>query len=111
MAREHDHVKRTAESQRILQQAREKARKKARYNSEATRRDLARLFEESFKKPAYEWQIGVTEAFLLGLDVVLIAGTGAGKTMPFMMPLLLHREKYSLIISPLKVLQEDQVRH
>lgn len=47
---------------------------------------------------------------MLGLDVLVIAGTGAGKTIPFMMPLLLMREKFSLIISPLKVLQEDQVR-
>ncbi|KAJ7512821.1 P-loop containing nucleoside triphosphate hydrolase protein, partial [Mycena galericulata] len=110
MPREDDHVKRTAESQRVLQAAREKARKKNGYDWVATRRDLARLFEASFKKPAYDWQIDVSEAFLLGLDVIVIAGTGAGKTMPFMMPLLLHREKYSLIISPLKVLQEDQAK-
>ncbi|KAJ7782372.1 P-loop containing nucleoside triphosphate hydrolase protein [Mycena maculata] len=110
MPREDDHVKRAAESQRILRAAREKARKKNGYDSEATRRDLVRLFEDSFKKPAYEWQLDVSEAFLLGLDVVAIAGTGAGKTMPFMMPLLLHRDKYSLVISPLKVLQEDQAK-
>ncbi|KAJ7214060.1 hypothetical protein GGX14DRAFT_618231, partial [Mycena pura] len=65
--------------------------------------------EERFKKPPYDWQINVSEAFVLSLDVVVIAGTGAGKTMPFMMPLLLHPEKYSLVISPLKVLQQDQV--
>ncbi|KAJ7619939.1 P-loop containing nucleoside triphosphate hydrolase protein [Mycena polygramma] len=110
MAREHDHVKRTAESQRVLQEAREKARQKSGYDSEATRRDLARLFEERFKKPGYDWQIDVTEAFTLGLNVVLIAGTGAGKTIPFMMPLLLKRERYSLVISPLKILQEDQAK-
>ncbi|KAK7027844.1 bloom syndrome [Favolaschia claudopus] len=28
-----------------------------------------------------------------------------------MMPLLLHREKYSLVISPLKILQEEQAKH
>jgi bloom syndrome protein len=39
----------------------------------------------------------------------VVAGTGAGKTIPFMMPLLLHPEKFVLIISPLKILQEDQV--
>ncbi|KAJ7082066.1 P-loop containing nucleoside triphosphate hydrolase protein, partial [Mycena belliarum] len=53
-------------------------------------------------KAPYDWQLDVSEAYLLGLDAVVIAGTGAGKTMPFMMPLLLHRDKYSLIISPLK---------
>ncbi|KAJ7753109.1 hypothetical protein DFH07DRAFT_683723, partial [Mycena maculata] len=56
------------------------------------------------------WQLDVSEVFLLGLDVVAIARMGAGKTMPFMMPLLLHRDKYSLVISPLKVLQEDQAK-
>ncbi|KAJ7761543.1 P-loop containing nucleoside triphosphate hydrolase protein [Mycena maculata] len=110
MPREDDHVKRAAESQRILRAAPKKARKKNGYDSEATRHDLARLFEDSFKKPAYEWQLDVSEVFLLGLDVVAITGTGAGKTMPFMMPLLLHRDKYSLGISPLKVLQEDQAK-
>ncbi|KAJ6576799.1 hypothetical protein B0H10DRAFT_1658918, partial [Mycena sp. CBHHK59/15] len=69
--------------------AREKARRKNKYDSDQTRRDLARLFEEMFKKPPYEWQIDVSEALVLGLDAVVIAGTGAGKTIPFMMPLLL----------------------
>ncbi|KAJ6556484.1 hypothetical protein B0H10DRAFT_2338646 [Mycena sp. CBHHK59/15] len=103
-----DHVKRNEESQRLLREAREKARKKSKYDWKATRRDLTRLFEEMFHKLPYEWQIDVAEALILGLDAVVIAGTGAGKTMPFMMPLLLHREKFVLIISPLKVLQEDQ---
>jgi ATP-dependent helicase YprA (DUF1998 family) len=110
MPAEADHVKRTAESQRILQQAREKARRKTNYDSARTRRDLARRFQEQYTKPPYEWQIDVSEALVLGLDAVVIAGTGAGKTMPFMMPLLLHREKFVLVISPLKILQEDQVR-
>jgi len=48
---------------------------------------------------------------LLRLDSVVIVGTGAGKTMPFMMPLLLDRKKKVLIISPLKILQADQVRN
>jgi bloom syndrome protein len=111
MALEDDHVKRAAESQRILKVAREKARRKDKYDSAKTRRDLARLFEEKYKKPPYEWQIDVSEALVLGLDSVVIAGTGAGKTIPFMMPLLLFREKFVLVISPLKILQEDQVRY
>jgi len=45
----------------------------------------------------------VTEAILLGLDSVVIAGTGAEKTMPFMMPLLLDESMKSIIIS------DDQV--
>jgi ATP-dependent helicase YprA (DUF1998 family) len=53
--------------------------------------------------------LDVAEALLLGLDSVVIAGTGSGKTIPFMLPLLLHPEKMVLILSPLKILQRDQV--
>jgi bloom syndrome protein len=67
------------------------------------------LFQEQDGKDTYEWQIDVAEALILGLDAVVIAGTGAGKTIPFMLPVLLHRDKFVLIISPLKILQEDQV--
>ncbi|KAK7027151.1 hypothetical protein R3P38DRAFT_2459909, partial [Favolaschia claudopus] len=105
---EHDHAKRAADSQQLLQEAREKTRKQRDYDSEKTRQKLASLFEEQTGKQAHKWQIDVSEALILGLDSVVIAGTGAGKTMPFMMPVMLHREKFVLVISPLKVLQEDQ---
>jgi superfamily II DNA helicase RecQ len=48
---------------------------------------------------------------LLGLDSVIVTGTGAGKTMPFMMPLLLNDKKMVIIISLLKILQADQVQY
>lgn len=80
-----------------------------RYNSAATRAQIERIFHERFGKTAHGWQVDVTEAMLVGLDSIVIAGTGAGKTMPFMMPLLLDPESKCIIISPLKVLQEDQV--
>ncbi|KAK7008277.1 bloom syndrome [Favolaschia claudopus] len=108
MPTEHDHAKRTADSQHILQEAREKARRRRDFNSEATRQKLEFLFEEQTGKKPYEWQIDVSEALILGLDSVVIAGTGAGKTIPFMLPVMLHPEKFVLVISPLKVLQEDQ---
>jgi bloom syndrome protein len=73
------------------------------------RQELGRLFHERFGTYTYEWQVDVTEAILLGVDSVVIAGTGARKTMPFMMPLLLDRNMRVIIIS-LKVLQKDQVR-
>ncbi|KAJ7765434.1 hypothetical protein DFH07DRAFT_680736, partial [Mycena maculata] len=50
-------------------------------------------------KDTYEWQINVVEALILGLDAVVIAGTGAGKTVPFMLPVLLHCDKFMFIIS------------
>jgi len=80
-------------------------------SSQKTRSELKRLFRERFGKDLYGWQLDVmAEAIILGLDSVVIAGTGAGKTMPFMMPLLLDKHKKVIIISPLKVLQADQIR-
>ena len=97
-------------SQKRLQEARAAAEKQRKYNSGATRRALAALFAERFGSAPYEWQLDVAEALLLGLDSVVIAGTGSGKTIPFMLPLLHLPDKMVLIISPLKVLQTDQVR-
>ena len=57
----------------------------------------------------YDWQLDVAEAIILGLYSIVIAGTGSGKTMPFMMPLLMDPTKKIIIISPLKVLELDQV--
>lgn len=58
---------------------------------------------------AYDWQLDVAEALLLGLDCSVIAGTGAGKTIPFILPLLAETKKVVIIISPLNALEEDQV--
>ena len=58
----------------------------------------------------YDWQIDVAKALLLGLDSIIIAGTGSGKTIPFMLPVLIHPEKMIITLSPLKVLQRDQVK-
>ncbi|KAF8995579.1 P-loop containing nucleoside triphosphate hydrolase protein, partial [Cyathus striatus] len=55
-------------------------------------------------KAPYDWQLDVAEA----LWTLCIAGTGEGKTIPFIMPLLLDSSSWALIISPLKVLQEEQ---
>ena len=46
---------------------------------------------------------------LLRIDSVVIAGTESGKTIPFMLLPMLHPTKMVLIVSPLKVLQKDQV--
>lgn len=86
--------------------------KDANYNSEATRNKICEAFKSAFNQVTpYDWQLDVTEALLLGLDCVVIAGTGAGKTMPFVMPLLVDDTKLKqvLIISPLNELEEDQV--
>jgi hypothetical protein len=46
----------------------------------------------------------VAEAISLGLDVLLLAGTNAGKVSPSMVPLLVD-PKTVLVVSPLKHLQ------
>jgi len=100
-----------ARSYRILDNARRQAARRNGYNSTETRSQLTAAFRERFGMTPHIWQLDVTESILVGLDSIVIAGTGAGKTMPFMMPLLLDEEKRIIIISPLKVLQEDQVCH
>ncbi|KAF6740968.1 P-loop containing nucleoside triphosphate hydrolase protein [Ephemerocybe angulata] len=80
------------------------------HDSAEWRARLRASFLSKFGKEPYEWQMDVTEALVLGLDCLCIAGTGAGKTMPFMMPLLLDESKRVLVISPLKILQAEQAR-
>lgn len=107
------HARREAHSRRFLDSARADAAKEHAYRSADTRKRLIDTFSEACagKKP-YDWQVDAAEALLLGLDVVLTAGTGAGKTMPFVMPLLLNKKakKMVIIISPLNELERDQVR-
>ena len=65
-----------ARAYRNLQKAREEAARKNGYDSTRTRSDLKLIFCDRFGKDPYEWQLDVTEAILLGLDSVIIAGTG-----------------------------------
>ena len=81
----------------------------AAYDFWQTRSAITQLFKAHSGKTPYDWQLDVTEALLLGLDSIVIAGTGSGKTIPFMLWLLVYPEKIVIIISPLKVLQQDQV--
>ncbi|KAF8546012.1 hypothetical protein OG21DRAFT_1374436, partial [Imleria badia] len=70
------------------------------YDSKSTRQKLCEEFEkQTGGKQPYDWQVNGAEALLTGLDCVVIAGTGAGKTMPFMMPLLIHMKKHVIVFS------------
>ena len=73
--------------------SRKSAKKKTQYNSNKTQNDLSRLFQKHFGNDPYDWQIDVSEAMILRLDAIVIAGTGSEKTMPFMMPLLIDTSK------------------
>ena len=52
----------------------------------------------------------IAEGLLLGVDCELIAPTGAGKTIPFALPIFYAPKKTIVIISPLNALEKDQVR-
>ena len=83
---------------------------KSKYNSSAVRNKIQVEFRTQFGHDPYDWQLNVGEALVLGLDCSVIVGTGAGKTMPFIMPILADPTKHVLILSPLNALEEDQVR-
>lgn len=93
--------------------ARAAAHQSRQYNSEDTRERIRTVVQDTLGgQEPYDWQVDVCEAIMLRLDCIIIAGTGAGKTLPFVMPLLMDetKEKMVVIISPLIALQEDQVR-
>jgi ATP-dependent helicase YprA (DUF1998 family) len=96
-----------------LETSRDEATLSRGYDPEKTRAAICKKFSESCDgKEPYTWQVDVCEALLLGLDSLVIAPTGSGKTMPFIMPLLMDQtcRKIVIIISPLNALEYDQVR-
>ncbi len=97
---------------RLLEKTRRDAVKTRKYDSTAVRVLMA---QECFTRIAItprEWQLDIAEAILLGLDTVLMAGTGSGKTLPFVLPLLADKKGLSkiIIVSTLNELEKDQVR-
>jgi superfamily II DNA helicase RecQ len=95
-----------------LEQARRKASEDINYDSKTVLEHIINEFKQIFEGRApYDWQVDITDAVLLELDTTVIAGTGSGKTIPFILPLTAkeRRNKMVLIISPLKELQKDQV--
>ncbi|KAI6139196.1 P-loop containing nucleoside triphosphate hydrolase protein, partial [Pisolithus tinctorius] len=81
-----------------------------RYSSKTTRHSLSAICKERTGHKPYPWQLDCAEAFVLGIDCIVLAGTGFGKTLPFTIPSLLYLDKITIIISPLNALEEDQVR-
>jgi len=94
----------------VLQDARTEA---VGYSSEDMRSEISSAFKDSLNGlEPYSWQLDGCEALLLGLDCIVIAGSGAGKTMPFIMPLLVDptKKKVVIVISPVNVPEHDQAR-
>ncbi|KAJ7135359.1 P-loop containing nucleoside triphosphate hydrolase protein [Mycena crocata] len=109
MSRLDGHRREAAKFAQILQKARDDASKSRGYETAPTRAQLRTEFvKRNNGMVPHVWQIDMAEALLLGLDCSLIAGTGAGKTMPFVMPLFVESEKMIIIISPLNALEADQ---
>jgi len=104
-SRQDSHQKEVEQSTTRLQKAWDDAFKKRGYQSSSTWATLhAEFCHRNPGKVPYSWQVDIREVLHLGLDCVVIAGTGAGKTMPFVMPLFLDPKK-----NPLNALEEDQV--
>jgi superfamily II DNA helicase RecQ len=97
----------------LVETSRKAAKASRGYDYKKTRATICKKLSNAFdSKEPYTWQVDVCEAILLGLDCIVIASTGAGKSMPFIMPLLVDEtcRKIVIIISPLNELEYDQVR-
>ena len=95
----------------ILESARRKATQVKRYGSKPLRTRLSAKIEAAFGHPPYEFQLGIGEAMHLGLDVLVVARTGAEKVLTSIMTLMLEENanKMVIIVSSLNELQRDQV--
>ncbi len=96
-----------------LQNAHDAALKENNYDSDGTHQAMSQKLQEIFDgRSPYDWQLDTAEAIILGLNCVVVARTGAGKTIPFVLPLLVQDtpDKLVLIISLLNALEPNQVR-
>ncbi|KIO28651.1 hypothetical protein M407DRAFT_22237 [Tulasnella calospora MUT 4182] len=67
--------------------------------------------QQRWQRKPYDWQLELTLATLRGRDAVVIAPTGAGKSLPMILPLLSRDARdgdWALCLSPLNALQELQ---
>ena len=73
---------------------------------------LARIEElvpKVFGFPPHKWQMDVIQELLEGKDIMVIAGTGSGKSLLYQAPVFAEENATCLILSPLISLINDQV--
>ncbi|PIL33822.1 hypothetical protein GSI_03528 [Ganoderma sinense ZZ0214-1] len=92
----------------LLDAARAEAKTKRKYDSAAVRCTMTEMCQKKTGLTPYPEQLDLAECMLLGLDATCIAGTGWGKTLPFVLPLFVSPRKIIIIISPLNALEADQ---
>lgn len=96
-------------AQDLLNAARKNKETSAAYNPISYRRTLTEASKRHTGKTPREWQLDVAEALYLGLDCIVVTGTGTGKTLPFILSNLVSEKTITLIISPLDALESTQV--
>ena len=71
--------------------------------------ELKLKVEEMFGFKLKQWQIQAMDMIRSGKDIVVVAGTGSGKSIVFQGMCLFREGAVVLVISPLLSLMEDQV--
>lgn len=71
---------------------------------------IRRKVKDKFGLQPYRWQTAIILDILSGFDVVLSAGTSAGKSLPYQAIPVINPDAIVLVVSPTIALMEDQVR-
>lgn len=81
------------------------------YDTDATRASLTAAVKSAFNgNESRKFQLDIAEALILGLDVTAIAGTGSGKTLPWVMPLLLEENRDKTVLAGVDLVPQFRVR-
>ncbi|KAF5335493.1 hypothetical protein D9611_012205 [Ephemerocybe angulata] len=70
--------------------------------------DLVELSEDKLEKSPFDWQVEAAENLLRGEDTILDVGTGNGKSLTFLLPLLPNETDIVIVVSPLTALMMEQ---
>lgn len=102
----------TEKDESFLDSLRRKTQKKwngQAFDSELFRSAVVQAAKSRLGYAPYSWQTDICEAAYLGGDVLVSAGTGFGKTLPFVLSHFVVPNSVTVIVSPLTALENDQV--